>query len=42
MFSMVAWASLAVAFACEVVIAVDEIRYPQKMWIRGRRSTAGH
>ena len=33
MLSTIAWASLAIAFACAIVIAVDEIRYPQKMWI---------
>jgi hypothetical protein len=33
MFNMIAWISLAVAFICAIVIAVDEIRHPQKMWI---------
>jgi hypothetical protein len=33
MFNTIAWVSLTVAFACAMVIAVDEIRHPQKMWI---------
>jgi len=28
-----AWISLAVAFACALVIAIDEVLRPQKMWI---------
>jgi hypothetical protein len=33
MLNVIAWTSLGIAFACAVVIAVDEIRHPQKMWI---------
>ena len=33
MFETIAWISLAVAFLCAIVIAVDEMRHPQKMWI---------
>lgn len=33
MFHAISWASLVVAFLCAILIAVDEIRYPQKMWI---------
>lgn len=33
MFNTIAWMSLAVAFFCAILIAIDEIRYPQKMWI---------
>jgi len=33
MFETIAWISLAIAFACAIVIAVDEMRHPQKMWI---------
>jgi hypothetical protein len=33
MLAFLAWISLVVAFACAVVITVDEIRHPQKMWI---------
>ncbi len=29
----VAWVSIVVAIACAVIITVDEIRHPQKMWI---------
>jgi hypothetical protein len=29
----IAWVSIFLAFACALVIAVDEIRHPQKMWI---------
>jgi hypothetical protein len=32
-FGMVAWISLALAFFCAAVIAYDEFRHPQKMWI---------
>jgi len=30
MFNMIAWISLAVAFICAIVIAVDEFRHPPK------------
>ena len=30
---VVAWISLIVAFVCAIVIAVDEARHPQPMWI---------
>ena len=33
MFTLVSWASLGIAFICAIVIAIDEIRHPQKMWI---------
>jgi hypothetical protein len=33
MLQRVAWISLALSFACTFVIAADEIRRPQKMWI---------
>jgi hypothetical protein len=33
MFMLVSWVSLAIAFICAIVIAIDEIRHPQKMWI---------
>lgn len=33
MLTLISWASLAVAFICAIVIAIDEIRHPQKMWI---------
>lgn len=33
MFEMIAWASLGVAFVCAAVIAIDEARDPQNMWI---------
>jgi uncharacterized protein DUF4396 len=33
MFTFVSWTSLGIAFICAIVIAVDEIRHPQKMWI---------
>ena len=33
MFTLVSWASLGIAFICALVIAIDEIRHPQKMWI---------
>jgi hypothetical protein len=29
----VAWISLIVAFACAIVITIDEVRHPQHMWI---------
>lgn len=31
--TIVAWISLGVAFICALVIALDEVRHPQKMWI---------
>ncbi len=33
LLTIVSWLSLAVAFLCAIVIAVDELRHPQKMWI---------
>ena len=33
MFDAISWTSLALAFLCAILIAIDEIRYPQKMWI---------
>jgi hypothetical protein len=33
MFTLVSWASLGIAFICAMVIAIDEIRHAQKMWI---------
>lgn len=32
-FTFAAWISLGIAFFCAVVIAIDEIRHPQQMWI---------
>lgn len=32
-FTWISWISLAIAFVCALVIALDEIRHPQKMWI---------
>jgi hypothetical protein len=33
MLNAIAWISLGIAFACAIIIAIDEIRHPQKMWI---------
>jgi hypothetical protein len=33
MFTAIAWISLGIAFVCTVVVAIDEIRRPQQMWI---------
>lgn len=33
MFTLVSWVSLAIAFICAIVIAINKIRHPQKMWI---------
>jgi Domain of unknown function (DUF4396) len=33
MLATLAWISLIAAFACALIIAVDEARHPQKMWI---------
>jgi hypothetical protein len=33
MFTAIALLSLGIAFFCAIVIAVDELRHPQKMWI---------
>ena len=33
MFTLISWASLGIAFICAIIIAIDEIRHPQKMWI---------
>jgi hypothetical protein len=48
MFATLAWTSLIAAFGCALLIAVNEARHPQKMWImnlvswsgRSRRSTS--
>jgi len=32
-FTLIGWISLGIAFLCALVIAIDEIRHPQKMWI---------
>jgi hypothetical protein len=32
-FTLISWISLAIAFVCGLIIALDEIRHPQKMWI---------
>jgi hypothetical protein len=29
----IAWISILAAFACAVIIAADELRHPQHMWI---------
>jgi hypothetical protein len=31
--TVISWASLGIAFICAIVIAADEIRHPQRMWI---------
>jgi hypothetical protein len=31
--TVIAWISLSIAIAAAIVITVDEIRHPQKMWI---------
>lgn len=33
MLDTIAWVSLAIAFVCSILIALDEIAHPQKMWI---------
>lgn len=33
MFTVVASISLGLAFLCAIIIAIDELRHPQKMWI---------
>jgi Domain of unknown function (DUF4396) len=33
MLTLISWTSLGIAFICAIVIAIDEIRHPQKMWI---------
>jgi hypothetical protein len=33
MFTLVSWVSLGSAFICALVVAMDEVRHPQKMWI---------
>lgn len=33
MFETIAWISLGIAFFCALLIAIDELRHPQKMWI---------
>lgn len=33
MLTILAWTSLAIAFGSAIVVAVDEARHPQKMWI---------
>lgn len=33
MLNTIAWISLGIAFTCAIIIAVDEVHRPQKMWI---------
>ncbi len=33
MLDIIAWISLGIAFTCAIIIAVDEVRHPQKTWI---------
>lgn len=33
MLALISWASLGIAFICAIVIVIDAIRHPQKMWI---------
>jgi hypothetical protein len=33
MLTLISWISLGTAFICAVVIGIDEIRHPQRMWI---------
>ncbi len=33
MLNTVAWISLGIAFTCAIIITIDEVRHPQKMWI---------
>ena len=33
MLTLISWASLGIALICAFVVAIDEIRHPQKMWI---------
>jgi hypothetical protein len=33
MLETISWISLSVAFVSSIVIAIDEVRHPQKMWI---------
>jgi hypothetical protein len=33
LFTALSWVSIAIAFASAMIIAVDELRHPQKMWI---------
>ncbi len=33
MLELIAWIPLSVAFLSAIVIAIDEARHPQKMWI---------
>jgi hypothetical protein len=33
MLAVISWVSLGIAFVCALVIVIDEIRHPQKMWI---------
>ena len=33
MFTAIAWISLGAAFVCAIIISIDELRHPQKMWI---------
>ncbi len=33
MLMILAWTSLAIAFASALIIVIDEIKHPQKMWI---------
>jgi hypothetical protein len=33
MLNAIAWISLGIAFTCAIIIAIDEVHHPQKMWI---------
>ena len=33
MLTSLAWRSLILAFACAIILSIDEMRHPQKMWI---------
>jgi hypothetical protein len=33
LFAAIAWTFLGIAFVCAIVIGIDELRHPQKMWI---------
>ena len=33
MLTLISSASLGIAFICAIVVAIDEFRHPQKMWI---------
>lgn len=33
MLNTIAWISLGLAFTCAIIVSIDEVRRPQKMWI---------